>query len=38
MDTLMVFLGLAAGFLVLSLASLAWGVDSRETGIDGRPR
>ncbi len=28
----------AVGFLVLGLASLGWGVDSRETWIDGRRR
>ena len=38
METLTVFLLMAAGFLILSLAALGWGVDSRETGIDGRQR
>ena len=34
MDALMIFLGLMAGFLVLGLASIAWGVDSRDSMID----
>jgi nitrogen fixation-related uncharacterized protein len=38
MESLMVLLLVAVGFFVLGLASLAWGVDSRETGIDGRRR
>jgi nitrogen fixation-related uncharacterized protein len=38
MEILMVFLLVAAGFLVLGLAALAWGVDSRETEIDSRRR
>jgi hypothetical protein len=38
MDALLVFLFMAAGFLVLGLAALGWGVDSRDTGFDGRRR
>lgn len=38
MDALMVFLGLVGGFLVLGLAALGWGVDSREAMIDDHGR
>jgi hypothetical protein len=31
MEALAIVLGLLAGFLVLGLASLQWGVDSRES-------
>lgn len=38
MDTLTLMLGLLAVFFVLGLASLAWGVDSRESFVDDRRR
>ncbi len=38
MEMPMILLGLMAGFLVLGLASFAWGVDSRESSVDDHKR
>lgn len=38
MDAIILFLYVAAGFLVLALLALGWGVDSRESMIDDRRR